>query len=243
MSGSKSEWAPKVFWQEVRTAPGPAGWEVRLDGRPVRTPARKLLVLPNVRLASRVAAEWRAQTELVRPQTMPATRMANAALDKLALLRAEVLTDLCGYGATDLICYRAEAPAALIARQEAGWDPLLLWAGSHLGARLVATVGIAPVEQPAPALAALSAALTGADDFSLAALHDLVAISGSLILALAVAEGRLTAAAAFALSRIDEHWQQEQWGRDSDAAAAESARAAAFAEAAAFLADCRGQGV
>lgn len=234
-----SAWRPKVFWSEVSVSPVDGGWQVALDGRPVRSPARQLLVLPGRALAERVAAEWRAQEGEIRPETMPATRMANSALDKLSKARAAVLDDLAGYGATDLLCYRAEAPEALIARQDAGWDPVLLWAAGHYGARLIATRGLVPVEQHPAALARLRAALERQDDFALAALHDLIMLSGSLVLALAVAVGHLAPERAFALSRIDEHWQREQWGSDSAAEEAETARAQAFSEAAAFLVSLR----
>ncbi|MBD3764730.1 MAG: ATPase [Rhodobacterales bacterium] len=228
-------WAPRRFWTAAEAGPAEGGFAVHLDGRPVRTPAKRPLVVPSAALARAMADEWQAQDKLVRPETMPLTRAANSALDKVAPQRAAVIAELAGYGATDLLCYRAEAPAALAARQAAGWDPWLDWAVTDLGAGLRVTRGVVPVDQPAAALAALRAPLEAACDFSLAGLHDVVAISGSLVLALAVRAGRLTGDQAFALSRIDETFQIEQWGHDDEAEAAEAARRAGLLQAERFL--------
>lgn len=228
-------WAPRRFWTAAEAAPAAGGFAVHLDGRPVRTPARRALVVPSAALARAMADEWQAQDRLLRPETMPLTRAANSALDKVAPQRAAVIAELAGYGATDLLCYRAEAPAELAARQAAGWDPWLDWARDDLGAALRITRGVVPVDQPAAALAALRAPLDAACDFTLAGLHDLVAISGSLVLALAVQAGRLTGERAFALSRIDEAFQIERWGRDDEAEAAEAARRTGLLQAERFL--------
>ena len=221
MSGA---WAPKRFWKEASVAQADGGFQVLLDGRHVKTPAKAPLILPSKGMAQAVAAEWDAQDGLVRPETMPVTRMANSAIDKVAPLFAAVVDEVAGFGGTDLLCYRATEPAALIARQADGWDPLLDWAAQTLGAPLNTTAGIIPVAQPPASLAALRAHVAGLDAFRLAALHDLVAITGSLVLGLAVAKGRLRGDAAFALSRIDELWQIEQWGADEESQVAEAHR-------------------
>lgn len=231
-------WAAKRFWVAATTEACDGGFTVRLDGRPVKTPAKAPLVVPTQAMAQAIAAEWEAQTGLVRPETMPATRSANSAIDKVAPLFDAVVGEIAGFGGSDLLCYRAVDPPALIARQESGWGPLLDWAATALDAPLVVTHGVIPVPQPAESLARLRAIVAGHSAFELAALHDLVAITGSLILGLAVARGRLSVDTAFDLSRIDEHWQIEQWGEDEEAAAAEALRRAALLQAGRFFALC-----
>lgn len=231
-------WKAKRFWTAATVSPAPGGFAVALDGRPVRTPAKTPLVVPTEAVAQAIAAEWDAQTGLVRPDTMPFTRTANSALDKVAPQFDAVVDNLASYGGTDLLCYRATDPQALIDRQDAGWNPLLDWAADAHDARLRTVPGVIFVAQDAGALARLHGAVAAQSSFQIAAFHDLVAISGSLILALAVTAGRLTADAAFDLSRIDEHWQAELWGIDEDAAVLESLKKQAFTLAARFHALC-----
>ncbi len=234
-----SGWTAKRFWKEATALETGGGFSIRLDGRVVKTPAKAALVLPTLALAEAVAAEWDAQQGAVRPETMPLTRAANSAIDKVAPMRAEVIAELAGYGGSDLICYRAERPQPLIDRQAAAWDPLIDWAATHLQSPLVLTHGIMPVPQPEASLARLTGHVADLSDFGLAGLHDLVAISGSLVLALAVTEGRLTAEQAFAASRVDSRWQAEQWGEDEEEAAAEAIRRDAFLQADRFFGLCR----
>ncbi|MGQ0566525.1 MAG: ATP12 family chaperone protein [Gemmobacter sp.] len=234
-----SGWAARRFWAEAAPVPCDGGFEVHLDTRPVRTPRKAPLVLPTLALARAIADEWQAQEGTVRPATMPFTRMANSALDKVAPQHAAVVAEVARYGATDLLCYRAEGPAALTARQAAAWDPLLAWAGSVLQAPLVVTTGIVPVAQPAESLARLALRVRDTTPFALVALHDLTAVTGSLVLGLAVGAGRLSPAEAFDLSRIDETWQAEQWGHDAEAAAAETLKRQAMQDAGRFLRLCR----
>lgn len=194
--------------------------------------------MPTRALAEAIAAEWDAQQGAVRPETMPFTRSANSALDKVAVQFDEVVDMLAAYGATDLLCYRATGPEALVARQAAAWDPLLEWSAMVLSAPLVATAGVMHIAQSPAALAALRAPVAAMTPCELAAFHDLVAISGSLVLALAVTRGRLGAEEAWSLSRLDETWQTEQWGEDEEAAAAEAVRHADFLQAGRFYALC-----
>lgn len=229
-----SGWAPKRFWTKVAVVPEGEGFGVTLDGRPLRTPLKAPLRLPTRNFAEEVAREWAAQEGEVRPATMPATRLANSALHKVPEQRAEVVDMLASYGASDLLCYRAEAPRKLVERQAAAWDPLLDWARAAHGAALRTGLGIMPVEQPAEALERLRAPMEAMDDFTLAAFHDLVTLSGSLVLALAVAEGRLSAEEGWALSRVDEEFQIEEWGEDEEAAEAAALRRQAFLDAARF---------
>ncbi|WP_103334371.1 ATP12 family chaperone protein [Pseudotabrizicola formosa] len=233
-----STWAAKRFWAATAAEPCDGGFTVRLDARPVKTPAKQPLVLPTLAMAQAIAAEWDQQQGLIRPDTMPLTRAANSALDKVAPHPGGVVDEIANYGSTDLLCYRATAPQPLIDRQAAGWDPELDWARTALGAPLAVTQGVIPVPQPEPSLARLRAHVAALGPFQLAALHDLVAISGSLILGLAVTQGRLTGDQAFALSRIDETWQNELWGTDEEAAAMEVLRRDALLNAERFLALC-----
>jgi chaperone required for assembly of F1-ATPase len=231
-----SEWKAKRFWKEANVAPAEGGWQVLLDARPVRTPAKVPLILPTQALAEALAAEWQAQEERIDPGSMPLTRTANSALDKVAVQRVEVAQMLAGYGGSDLLCYRAERPAELIARQASEWDPLLAWAEERHGARLVTATGVMPVAQDAAALERLAAPVFAMEPFALAAFHDLVALSGSLVLALAVIEERLEPQEAWRLSRLDEDWQIEQWGDDEEAEAMARVKGAAFLDAARFWA-------
>lgn len=232
-------WAAKRFWKQATVTPCDGGFTVLLDGRAVKTPAKTPLVVPTEALALAIAAEWDAQTGVVNPDSMPTTRMANSALDKVAPQFAEVAEMLASYGGTDLLCYRAEAPRELVARQAAAWDPLIDWLAETQGAPLQATAGVMFIPQPEPSLARLSACVHALTSFELAAFHDLVAISGSLVLALALIDGRLDPETAWSLSRLDEAWQIEQWGEDESAAESEAARHDAFAHAARFFGLCR----
>ncbi|MBI1415618.1 MAG: ATPase [Limimaricola sp.] len=230
-----SGWARRRVWTAAKVLPAPGGWTVHLDDKPVMTPARAPLVVPTPAMAEAIAAEWQAQDKVVDPRTMPVTRMANSALDKVAPSHAAVVAHLAAYGETDLLCYRAETPAELAARQAEAWDPLLDWAAEALGARLRVGVGVLPVMQDRAALDRLSARVAAHDTFALTGLHDLVALSGSLVLGLAVAEARLEADAAWVLSRLDEDWQIAQWGEDDEATASAQARRDGFVTAARFL--------
>ena len=186
-----SGWVPKRFWKEAQVDRVGGGFAVRLDGRPVRTPAKTPLVVPTLAMAEAIAVEWGAQEGVVKPLTMPVTRSANAALDKVAVQFDEVAGLIAAYGGSDLLCYRATGPGRLIARQAEAWDPLLDWAVTALHAPLVVTQGIVPVSQPETSLTRLSARVSACTAFELTALHDLVAITGSLVLGLAVTDARL----------------------------------------------------
>ena len=232
-------WTPRRFWTEARAEPAEGGFTVLLDGRPVRTPARAALVVPSRAMADAIAAEWQAQGATVDPATMPMARYAHSAIDTVAPQFDAVAARVAAYGGSDLLCYRAGAPAALAARQAAAWDPPLAWARQSMGAALVVTTGVMPVRQPDDAVGRLEAQVRAMAPFALAALHDLFAITGSLVLGLAVTRGRLTAESAWAISRIDETWQAELWGADEEAAQAEAVRHAGLLDAARFLALCR----
>lgn len=228
-----SEWAaPRRFWTRAEAVAAPGGWTVRLDARAVMTPTKNPLVTPHRAVAEACAAEWAAQGERIDPGAMPVTRALNSAIDRVAPQFAIVAASVAAYGESDLLCYRAPGPEALAARQAAAWDPWLAWARARWGAALICAAGVIPVAQPAGSVAALAQVVAARDPLSLTALHDLVALSGSLVLGLAVDEGALDAGEAWALSRVDEVWQAEQWGEDAEAAQAAALKAQAFAEAA-----------
>lgn len=229
-----SDWQPKRFWKAAQAEACDGGFTVKLDGRPVRTPAKAALTLPTQAMADAIAAEWDAQEELVDPRTMPVTRGANAAIDKVRTQRDEVIALLAEYGDSDLLCYRAAGPEGLIAKQAGGWDPMLDWAAEALGARLMVGEGVMHVTQNPASLQKLTDEVAAFDDFALAAAHDLISISGSLVLALAVTRSAITVEDAWLLSRIDEHWQIAEWGEDEEAAAMEATKRQAFHDAARF---------
>lgn len=233
-----SGWAAKRFWKAAQAEACDGGFTVRLDARPVKTPSKQPLVLPSLAMAQGIAAEWDQQQGLIKPDTMPLTRAANSAIDKVAPQVDAVVGEIANYGTTDLLCYRATQPQPLIERQATHWTPLLDWARDTLGAPLDVTHGVIPIPQPAASLERLRGHVAAHNAFQMAALYDLVAISGSLILGLAVARGQLTGDQAFALSRIDESWQVELWGEDETAAAQEVLRRDAFLTAERFLALC-----
>ena len=219
------------FWESASVHPEAGGFTVSLDSRPLRTPGGAALLVPTESLARAVAGEWDALDDEIRPERLPLTRAANSAIDRVAAQREAVIDSIAAYADTDLVCYRAASPDALVARQAAAWDPWLAWSAGSLGARLVAVTGVMPYPQPAAALAALRARVAGRDTFALVGLHELVSLSGSLVLGLAVADGALAPEAAWELSRIDETWQAEQWGLDSEAEAAATKRRADFLQA------------
>ncbi len=228
-------WARKRFWTEVTVAPEDGGFAVHLDGRTVRTPGKALFLAPTRAVADAAAEEWRAQEDEVRPETMPMTRAVNSAIDRVAPQIDEVRAIVAAYGGSDMLCYRASGPAELVQRQAERWDPPLDWAAREFGARLVLGEGVMHVAQPKEPVAALTAAVSRYAPLELVALHDLVGISGSLVLGLSVAHGATTADDAWAASRVDEDWQTERWGEDAEATAAAAHKRSAFLEAARLI--------
>ena len=206
----------KRFYENVTVSETPEGFRFLLDGRPVQTPARRALVLPNHALAEALAEEWRVQGPEMQPLTMPLTRLVNTVVDGVRAKREETIAAILRFGENDLLSYRAEAPVEL-ARRQGQWDAWLDWAHQHHGARLEITSGIGHVGQSPEALATLQRAIAAQDDYALAALHTFSSITGSLVLGLAVLEGELAPAEAFTLSRLDEAYQAETWGADHEA--------------------------
>jgi chaperone required for assembly of F1-ATPase len=210
---------PQRFYREVAVPAGGPPHCVLLDGKVVRTPDKAVLQLPTRSLAEAVAAEWRAQAERIDPLTMPLTKLANTVIDGLIGREAEVAADIVKYAGSDLVCYRAAEPPELVALQATAWNPVLAWARDKLGARLVTSTGIAPVEQPQAALEAVASTLQDADAFRLAAVHVMTTLMGSAVLALAHANAAMTADDAWALAHLDEDFQIAKWGEDAQAQA------------------------
>lgn len=219
----------------VSAAVGEDG-RVLLDGRPVKTPGRRDLAAPTDALAEALADEWNAQSEAIDPRAMPLTGLANAAIDRVAPDPAAFARRLAAYGESDLLCYRAEGPAPLATRQVERWDPILAWAQQRYDIVLELAFGVIHMPQPPETLARLDAAVAARDPFALAGLSPLVTISGSLLIALALAEGAVSLDLAWAAASLDEQWQADKWGEDAEAAAALAARRRDFAAAARFLA-------
>ena len=219
------------FYKEVAIVDG----AILLDGRPVKTPARASLALPTPALAEAVAQEWRMQGEEIDPRTMPLTGLSNAAIDRVAPDPEAFARPLAAYAESDLLCYRADAPAELVARQAEAWDPLLGWARARFDITFTITTGIVHAPQPPAMIARLRAALLAYDAFGLAALSPLITIGGSLVTALALAEDEIDADMAFDLTHLDELWQARRWGEDKLALEARASRRRDFMAAAELL--------
>jgi chaperone required for assembly of F1-ATPase len=208
---------PKRFYKVAAVAPRDAGFVLELDGRPARTPLKRPLIVAARPLGDALASEWSAQTTMIDPATMPLTRLVTTAIDAVTGREADVRADIVKYAGSDLLCYRADGPAALVARQAEAWDPVLVWARMAFGAVFVATHGVIHVAQPAPTSDKIAIALEPFAALPLAALHSLTTMMGSALLALAVAHDHVSLDAAWAAAHIDEDWQIEAWGGDAEA--------------------------
>lgn len=225
----------KRFWSKAETAAGEGGWGVRLDGKPVMTPARAPLVVPSRALAQAIAEEWNSVEGRIDPRTMPLTGLANAAIDRVSPDQPAFAASLATYAGADLACYRAEGPSALVERQSESWDALLGWARRRYDVDFATTSGLLHVPQPQSTVDRLAHAVAALDHFRLAALSPLITIGGSLVAALAVLERAITTEQAWNAVSIDERWQLEQWGADADAETALENRRRDFLAAACFL--------
>jgi len=217
---------PRRFYAQASAAEDANGYAVQLDSKPVRTPARRVLAAPTLALAQAIAAEWQAQRDVIDPATMPLTRLANAIIDGVADRAGPIADEIAKYAASDLLFYRAATPSELVERQRRHWDPVLAWAAEALGARFAIAEGVIHVAQPDEALVAVRAAIPD-EPWSLGALHAATTLTGSALLALALAHRRLSVEAAWQAAHVDEDWNMEQWGRDPLAL---ERRAARFAE-------------
>jgi chaperone required for assembly of F1-ATPase len=206
----------KRFYKEVGVAAAAEGHQVLLDGRPVRTPARLALAVPSATLAAAVADEWRAQGETLQPASMALTRLISTAIDRMPALRAAAIDEVLGYAETDLLCYRAAAPADLADRQQQLWQPWLDWLARSHGVELVVTTEMLPVPQPETALARLRSSVEPLDDWRLVGLHAVTTALGSVVLGLALFEGEIDAEQAIAASLLDEQFEIDRWGRERE---------------------------
>jgi chaperone required for assembly of F1-ATPase len=209
---------PKRFYEAATAAPLEGGFGVMLDARTLRTPAGARLVLPSRALADLLAEEWAAQGVVIDHASMPATRLAFTAADRIGQVRAATAAEIARQAGADLLCYFADAPQSLTRRQETLWGPLLAWAEAQLGLRFGRASGVLHRAQPPETLERVQALAAALDDFTLAGLALASNTFGSAVLALALQRGRLTGEEAFALSRLDETFQEEQWGVDAEAA-------------------------
>jgi chaperone required for assembly of F1-ATPase len=226
---------PKRFYKDVATKDEAAGVSLLLDGKPVRTPAKAPLALPSRAMAEALAKEWRAQGARIDPRTMPLTKLANSAIDGVKDREAAVIDDIMAHAGSDLVCYRAAAPQGLVAEQAKHWDSVVEWAREALQAPLALAEGVVHVAQPESSLAKIRTRLEGLDAFGLAALHVMTSLTGSAILALAVALKRLSPEEAWKAAHVDEDWQISQWGEDAEAKARREARCRDFNAAARAL--------
>lgn len=207
----------KRFWKSADIADADRGWAILLDGKPVRTPLRTLLIVPTELLARAIAGEWNSIQGEIDPRAMPLTGLANAAIDRVRPDPAGFAAALAKYAQGDLVCYRAERPLELVSRQQQSWDPLLTWARRRLDVDFRTTEGIVHVDQPQATVERLFHAVSALDEFRLAGLSPLVTIGGSLVAALAVLEAEISAESAWNAVTVDELWQLEQWGADPEA--------------------------
>jgi chaperone required for assembly of F1-ATPase len=224
----------KRFYGAAGVADEPMGYVVVLDNRPVRTPGRRALAAPTRPLAEALAAEWDAQREFIDPAAMPLTRLANSILDGVADAPGPVAEEVAKYLHSDLVCYRAPGPPELVARQSQHWDPVLTFARDALNARFVLGEGIAFVTQPEPTLAAARAAIPD-EPWRLGAVNAITGLTGSALIALALAQGAVSAEAAWAAAHVDEDWNMQQWGRDEQEMARRALREAEMKAAATVL--------
>jgi chaperone required for assembly of F1-ATPase len=227
---------PKRFYESVSVFAQEAGFAVHLDGKPVRTPGKALLALPTEASAQLVAAEFAAQVKVIDPTTMPVLRLVNTALDGVAADPQAVLEDILRFAASDMLCYRADAPPGLVERQNEHWDPVLDWVQVAFSARFNLAEGVVHVEQPRESIAILGAHLArNADPLRLAALHVMTSLTGSALLALALDSEELDVDRAWQAAHVDEDWQIEHWGQDAEATARRAQRKRDFTAAAALL--------
>jgi chaperone required for assembly of F1-ATPase len=232
----------KRFYETAAVTETEGGFQVALDGKPIRTPGRLMLTLPTRDLADAVAAEWNGQGEEISPAAMPMTRLANTALDRVEGRRLAVIQQIAAYAESDLVCYRADAPDDLVARQAAAWDPLVAWLADSLGVALAVTAGIAALKQDDDAIRAITAAVARHRSFRLTALHAASTACGSVVLGLALSAGRIDAETAWRAALLDELYQAERWGGEAEAERRRAGIRAEIDEAERFFALTAGEG-
>ena len=223
-----SEWKMRRFWSKAEAVEQENGFGIALDGRPVKTPAKQALVVPSKDLAEAIAAEWDAQEDGVDPESMPFTRLANSALDKVSVQHAAVAEMIAEYGGSDLLCYREDGPQALIDRQAASWDPLLAWIEEKEAVTLNVQTGLMPTPQPSDSLTKMRTLTAAMPPFTLTAFHELVTLPGSWVIGYAALTHHASPEDLWEAAHLDEIWQAEQWGDDEEALAARAVKKQAF---------------
>lgn len=225
----------KRFWESASVVPMDGGFSVNLDDRTLKTPAKAPFLVPTETLAQAVADEWDALEEKIDPTRLPFTKLCNASIDNMAAKAGAVVDALAEYGETDLLCYRADSPKGLVEMQSRAWDPLLDWVRDRHGLFFVQTTGILPVAQPEITISSFRDWLNEMDKFQLMSCHDLVMLSGSIVIARAVVEGHVSAENGWNTSIIDDLWQEEKWGQDDEATALRDLKAKDFQTAARMM--------
>lgn len=229
-----NSWKPRRFWARAGIVKADRGFAVSLDGRTAVTPSGNVLELPTQRMAELVCAEWNGQQGEIDPSSMPHTRLANTAIDRISADQEGTVGALVGFAESDLLCHRAERPEQLVARQRNAWDPVIEWADRSLGAPLEVGKGVIPIRQRSVSLGRLRYLTAELDPFALAGLSEMVALTGSLLIGHAVIRGRLEPEIAWNISRIDEQHQSERWGVDPETEGADRKRKESFLVACAF---------
>ncbi len=229
---------PKRFYKQVAVGESDDGFDIRLDGRVVKTPLKRTFAVPSRNMADAIAAEWQAQETHIDPSGMIITRLANTAIDRVRGDEARIIAELTDFAASDLVCYRAGTPDPLVARQAMHWDPVLDWVRQTHGGQFICVEGIVHHAQPDTALAAVSKALGSEQEFRLTAIHNMTTLTGSVLIAMMSAAGRLSGEDAWAAAHADEDWQIEQWGSDEEAEARRAVRKRDFDTTMQFLEMC-----
>lgn len=231
---------PKRFYKQVAVAAADGGFAVQLDGREIKTPLKRALVIPGEAMARAVADEWESQGTHINPAAMIVTRLANTAIDRVSGDQTRIMEEIVQFAGSDLVCYRADRPEELVARQAEVWNPVLDWARASHGCTFVCVAGIMHASQPSASLEALRRALAGEDAYRLAAIHNLTTLTGSALVAMKLAAGALDPETAWSAAHVDEDWQIEQWGEDDEARARRQFRKADFDATVRFLEMCPG---
>jgi chaperone required for assembly of F1-ATPase len=226
---------PKRFYKKAAFSPVEGGYAITLDGRTVKTPLKSPLSVRSRALAEALAAEWEAQETHIDPAAMPLTRLTNTAIDRVLPDPERIVEEIVAYAQSDLLCYRADGPEPLVERQDSHWNPILDWAADTLGARLVTAVGIIHRPQPEEAIVAVRRHLQSMDADGLTAVHNMTTLSGSAVVAIAVAGGHISSEQGWTAAHVDEDWQAEQWGHDEAARRRQEMRRAEFLSAFEFL--------
>jgi len=223
---------PRRFYKQVSVT---LEFGIVLDGKQVKTPGKRHLIVPNAELAAAIAEEWEAQAETIKPESMPFTKLANTAIDRVAPERPRIIAEVIEYAGSDLVCYRAENPQALVERQAAHWDPVISWARNELDLSFRSFPGVVHHPQPRDSLKTLERVVAAVDDFALTGFHNIMTLTGSALLALMLTRGRISPDEAWKAAHVDEDFQIERWGEDWEAKERQERRLKEFEACCRFL--------